>query len=144
MPNQQISRTVERKLVAQFLYSLEYVNCASVNEVEEYFIEYLAKEKKGRVYNPEDFSWQLIVGVWGKQKKIDETIKAFAQHWKIERIGKIELIALRIALYEIMYTPQIPKNVVLKEALDIVKAFGDTQANPFIVGIIEQVAKDSS
>ena len=144
MPNQQISRTVERKLVAQFLYSLEYVNCASVNEVEECFIEYLAKEKKGRVYNPEDFSWQLIVGVWGKQKKIDETIKAFAQHWKIERIGKIELIALRIALYEIMYTPQIPKNVVLKEALDIVKAFGDTQANPFIVGIIEQVAKDSS
>ena len=54
----------------------------------------------------------------------------------------MELIALRIALYEILYTPEIPKNVVVKEALDIITAFGDTGANTFIVGIIEQVARE--
>ena len=140
--SKHISRRTERKLVAQFLYSLEYVECPSIAKLEEYFIQYLATEENWREYNSEDFSWQLICGVWAKQDKINDIITTLSRNWKLERIGKMELIALRIALYEILYSPEIPKNVVVKEALDIITAFGDTGANTFIVGIIEQVARE--
>lgn len=142
MSEYYMSRKSERKLAAQFLYSLEYTQCHSIVELEHSFGQYLAQEEKKKVYSHEDFSWCIITGVWTYQKEIDNIIATFAHNWKVERIGKMELVALRIALYEILYTPDVPKKVVLKEALDIVRSFGDTHANAFIIGIVEQVSKD--
>lgn len=135
------SRKVERILAAQFLYSLEYSHCDTVKNLEESFTQYLHKEYPLHIFDEQDFSWQLILGVWSKQDAIDKELVDIAHNWKIERIGKMELVALRIALYEILYTPEVPKNVVLKEALDIVKEFGDINANTFIVAIIENIGK---
>lgn len=142
MSEQALSRVKERRLAAKYLYSLEYMYCHSVKDLEEHFTQYLDTACDGREYSNKAFSWQLVCGVWSKQNEIDAKITQYTHNWKIERIGKIELIALRIALYEILYTPDMPKNVVLKEALAIVQAFGDNSANSFIIGIIDKVAKE--
>ena len=57
------------------------------------------------------FAWELVSGVYGRIKELDEAIGGFSQHWKISRIARIELTILRLAIFEMLYMPDIPLKV---------------------------------
>jgi N utilization substance protein B len=68
-------------------------------------------------------------------------IGQFSRHWKVDRIGKIELTVLRLAVFEMLYREDIPPKVAINEAIELAKQFGDERSRPFVNGLLDAAAK---
>ncbi|MHC5249596.1 transcription antitermination factor NusB [Enterococcus sp. LJL90] len=85
----------------------------------------------------------LVEGVVAKQAEIDGIIaKHLKAKWTVSRIAKMDLIILRIAIFEILYVEDVPATVALNEALELAKTFSDDQSRKFINGVLSNVIKD--
>jgi len=72
--------------------------------------------------------------------EIDSMIEKAASGWKFNRIGKIELMVLRIALYEIKYDEEVPDKVAINEAIEISKIYGsDDMSYGFVNGVLGKI-----
>ena len=85
------------------------------------------------------FGEELIHGVIGHQVDIDSRIKALAHNWEFERIAKIDLTIMRLAMFEMLYRKDIPPVVSINEAIDLSKQFSNADAKRFINGILDRV-----
>jgi N utilization substance protein B len=85
------------------------------------------------------FGEELIYGVIDHRADIDARIKALAQNWEFERIAKIDLAILRLAIFEMVYRPDIPPVVSINEAIDLSKEFSNADAKRFINGILDRL-----
>lgn len=74
-----------------------------------------------------------------KTAELDEKINAVAEGWKAERMGKVELSILRLALFEILYDDNIPQGVAINEAVELAKKFGGDGSPAFINGILAKL-----
>ncbi len=73
-------------------------------------------------------------------EKIDELIEGHSSGWSIDRIGKVELSVLRLAVYELKYDEDIPSGVAINEAVNLAKKYGQDGAGSFINGILANFA----
>ena len=79
-----------------------------------------------------------------KLGEIDKMIESAAVGWKFSRIGKIELMLLRIALYEIQYDDNVPDKAAVNEAVELSKLYGsDDSSYGFVNGVLGRFIKDS-
>ncbi len=85
------------------------------------------------------FGEELIHGVIEHQADIDARIKALAHNWEFERIAKIDLAILRVAMFEMLFRKDIPPVVSINEAIDLSKQFSNADAKRFINGILDRV-----
>jgi transcription antitermination protein NusB len=85
------------------------------------------------------FGEELIDGVIKNQAAIDAQIKVLAQNWEFERIAKIDLAILRIAMFEMLHRKDIPPVVSINEAIDISKQFSNADSKRFINGILDRL-----
>lgn len=90
---------------------------------------------------PGGFAWELVEGVWKHAADLDRTIARFSQNWRVDRLGKIELTLLRLALFEMLHRPDVPPKVALNEALELATRFGDDKARRFVNGILDAAVK---
>ena len=88
------------------------------------------------------FSDRLYDGVHTHLAEIDETIEAHAKDWSIQRIAKVDLSILRIAVYELLYEAGIPEGATVNEAVELAKLFGGDKSAAFINGILGAIAKE--
>ncbi|HWO43456.1 MAG TPA: transcription antitermination factor NusB [Candidatus Eisenbacteria bacterium] len=131
------TRRKGRELALQALYQIEITGDTS-SAALEFFLKHFEGSPKAR-----EFARRLVSGVVSQKATIDRLIARSAENWKLERIGKVELIILRMAIYELLFCPDIPPNVSLDEAIEIGKRFGSDDAAAFINGILDQVAHSS-
>jgi N utilization substance protein B len=85
------------------------------------------------------FGEELIEGVIKNQAEIDAQIRAMAQNWDFERIAKIDLAILRVAMFEMLHRNDIPPVVSINEAIDISKQFSNADSKRFINGILDRL-----
>lgn len=90
---------------------------------------------------PFGFSWELVEGVWANVAALDAVIERFSQNWRVDRLGKIELTLLRLAVFEMLYRPDVPAKVAINEAIELSARFGDAKAKSFINGILDAAVK---
>jgi N utilization substance protein B len=91
--------------------------------------------------NPRDyygFAEELIHGAIGCLDEINTIIKSYLQNWDFERIARIDLAILRLAIYEMLKRRDIPPVVSINEAIDLSKDFSIPDAKRFINGILDQ------
>jgi N utilization substance protein B len=93
------------------------------------------------------FGEELIHGVIEHLADLDPRIKGLAHNWEFERIAKIDLAILRIAMFEMVYRKDIPPVVSINEAIDLSKQFSNADSKRFINGILDrlkdQLGRDS-
>ena len=93
------------------------------------------------------FGEELIDGVIRNHVEIDQQIRVLAQNWEFERIAKIDLAILRVAVFEMLHRQDIPPVVSINEAIDLSKQFSNADAKRFINGILDrmkdQLGRDS-
>jgi transcription antitermination protein NusB len=93
------------------------------------------------------FGEELINGVVTHVNEIDGRIRGLAHNWDFERIAKIDLAILRLAIFEMVYRKDIPPVVSINEAIDLSKQFSNLDAKRFINGILDrmkdQLGRDS-
>ncbi len=132
----------ERSLAFQTLYALAFTPASTIQEVAKAFRKTPEQgepsEKSG---DPQGFAWELVEGVWTNMEDIDAHLASFSQNWRIERMGKVEITLLRLALYEIIYRRDVPPKVAINEAIELSKQFGDDGSRGFVNGILDAAAK---
>lgn len=135
------SRRSSRALAFQVLYGLNFSPAKDLAQLQEaYCASPDVSDRRGEAH-PVGFAWELIEGTWTNQKALDEIITRFAQNWRVERIGKIELTILRLAVYEMLYRADVPPKVAINEGIELSKQFGDDKSRNFINGILDAAAK---
>ena len=77
------------------------------------------------VAESDGFAWELVEGVWRATAELDDIIARFARNWRLERVGRVELTLLRLAVYEMLDRPDVPAKVALNEALELERQYGE-------------------
>lgn len=83
----------------------------------------------------------LLRGTQGMVEQIDAAIAAAATNWRIDRIAAVDLCVLRLATYELMREPQTPAAVVIDEAVELAKRFGDAGSPAFVNGVLDAIRR---
>ncbi|OJG65690.1 transcription antitermination protein NusB [Enterococcus moraviensis] len=85
----------------------------------------------------------MVGGVCDRKAELDEIIKKhLGNNWSITRIAKMDLIILRIAIFEMLYVGDVPNTVALDEAIELAKKYSDDRSRKFVNGVLANVMKD--
>lgn len=84
---------------------------------------------------------QLVRGVAERTAAIDELISSHSRDWSIERMPTLDVIVLRIGIYELLDRPDVPVAVVIDEAVELAKTFSTDDSGRFVNGVLAAVAK---
>ncbi len=123
-----------RTVAMQFLYTWS-INRS--DDLERDLAEFFAGKDAGRDHYA--FGEQLIHGAIEHLPEIDARIRTLAQNWDFERIAKIDLAILRLAVFELLFRKDIPPIVSINEAIDLSKTFSNSDAKRFINGILDRL-----
>lgn len=128
--------------------ALQYLFAWSLNtpvNLSDDIYTFLATQEKPREHYA--FGEELIHGVIDHIGEIDGRIRGLAHNWDFDRIAKIDLAILRLAIFEMVYRKDIPPVVSINEAIDLSKQFSNLDAKRFINGILDrmkdQLGRDS-
>ncbi len=91
-------------------------------------------------YDAVDFAEELVKGVAANRAAIDDLLAAKSKNWSLARMARVDLSILRIAIFELQYRGDIPKNVTINEAIEVAKKFGTEDSPSFVNGILDEVA----
>ena len=84
----------------------------------------------------------LTFGVTAHQDELDNIIGQYAQGWALNRLAKVDLTILRMAVYELMYMREIPVGAAINEAVELAKRFAEEKSSSFVNGILGSVARE--
>lgn len=93
-----------------------------------------------QTFIPQQKLSKLTREILAKQKEIDKEIQEAAPQWPLEKLNRIDLAVLRLAVYELQYTPNPPK-VVIDEAVELAKEFGSENSPSFVNGVLGTIYK---
>ena len=82
--------------------------------------------------------------IWNHRQKIDKLISKAAPLWPIEKINKVDLAILRLAVYELTIEKTEPLKVIIDEAVELAKEFGNEQSGPFVNGVLGTIVKNET
>ena len=126
-----------RELAFKLVYSLEVQHDENIEEQIELYIQENNIEKQ----DVTDYIKDIINGINSNSQDIEEIIKkCLTEKWTIERISKINLSILKLAIYEIKYK-DIPYKAEINEAVELAKKYGEDTASKFINGALASAVK---
>lgn len=128
----------KREQAVQALYGLSFTPANTINELEEAFRKSPRPAEQSNA--PEGFAWDLTSGVWRNSTALDSEIENLARNRRPDQIGRIEMILMRLALYEMRHM-NTPPRVAIAEYLEIAGEFGADSAKSFINGILNAAAR---
>lgn len=110
------------------------------NELKDQDLLYM-EELEEAAQEERDYISRKVSSTRSRLPEIDKMIDEKASGWSLNRIGKVELTILRLALYEMLYDDTIPDSVAINEAVEIAKKFGGDDSSSFINGVLSKFAK---
>jgi len=123
-----------RVAALQFLYAWSLNSPKNLTDDLRVFFENCEQPREHYAFGEE-----LIHGTIEHIEDIDGRIKTLAQNWEFDRIAKIDLAILRLAMFEMIYRKDIPPVVSINEAIDLSKQFSNADAKRFINGILDRL-----
>ena len=134
MSSQFTQRRECRAAAFQYLYAWSVNQPASLGADLDQFFTHL---EQPRDYYA--FAEELIHGTLEHIAEIDAHIKALAHNWEFERVARIDLAILRLAMFEMLHRNDIPPVVSINEAIDLSKQYSSADAKRFINGILDRM-----
>ena len=139
-----MTRTTAREIATHLAYELSFIDLSvdaflDARLSEENF-EALAQECEVYSATPNEKQLQyirrLVAGVAEHAAELDTYIEKYAQGWRFERISLVASAIMRVAMYEILYMPDIPNGVAINEAVEIAKKYESPEVVRFMNGIL--------
>ena len=97
--------------------------------------------RKQRVDEAFQYAQALVRGTLDHREEIDGLIRGQADNWRLERMPPVDRNILRLAVYEMLFETDIPKLVVVDEAIELAKKFGSEQSGRFVNGLLDGLLK---
>jgi N utilization substance protein B len=88
-----------------------------------------------------DFTKELVDGVEQNRRKIDELIITYSQGWDMDRMPVIDRNILRLAIYEILWSADVPQAVAINEALELAQTLSTDESSKYINGVLSKVVE---
>ena len=128
-------RRQARELAMQALYFLEE-QTGDPQQALDLFCRNFNPPRKSR-----PFFFDLVQGVQKARTAIDDIVENYSDNWKVFRMPRVDRNVIRLAVYEMLWHPDIPYKVSINEAIDIGKRFGAGDSGAFINGILDRIRK---
>ncbi len=81
----------------------------------------------------------LVTGTMEHREQLDELIRSNLENWTLERLTNIDRNLLRIAVYEMIHSEDVPVSVAMDEVIEIAKKFGDDQSSSFVNAVLSKI-----
>lgn len=94
--------------------------------------------------NSDTFFEQLVLGTTEHLAQIDESLISNLENWSLNRLPKIERTVLRLAVYELLFMKDAPSKVIMNEAIELCKTFGDEKSSKFVNGVLSKYTDQTS
>lgn len=85
-----------------------------------------------------------FMGVFSHIDEIDEKIAEASVGWKKERLSKVILAILRLSIYEMLYTDDVPKSIAINEAVELTKRYEDVRLSGFVNGVLGKISRGTT
>lgn len=129
-----MNRTKARTEAFYLIFEKCFKNDENLEQIKNAALE-------ARDYEEDSFIDTLSNGVIENLSKIDEIIEENLKGWKFNRISKVNISILRLAVYEMLYEESVPVSVSINEAVELAKKFSDQKDASYINGVLGSVAK---
>ena len=134
-----------REVAIQTLYSIEFLDNDIRLLPEDGAIKILEDVAADKEILPDsqifEFASDLVRNVLLHIDPIDEKIKTHSTNWSFERIAKLDVSVMRVAVYELIYTETAPP-IIMNEAIEIAKKYCSESSGKFINGVLNAIAKE--
>jgi len=87
-----------------------------------------------------EYTRELVGGVSDNRRKIDELITTYAQGWDMDRLPAVDRNILRLGIYEILWSTNVPTSVAIDEALDLARELSSDESSKYIHGVLGRIA----
>ena len=134
-----MNRTKSRELALKLIYEKEIQKVVEEDTLEIFF-------ESNEIEEPEvkEYLKDILFGVSENEEKINSLIeKNLKENWTIDRVSKINISLLKIAIYEMIYK-KLPYKVAINEVVELAKQYSDDQASSFINGILASIVKEEN
>ncbi len=134
-------RRQARELTVQFLFQSDFVKH---DRLESALLAFWTITESYEAIKPavKSFALGLIKGVVENMPQLDKKISELADNWDFDRLALVDRNVLRLALYEMLFRPEIPPVVSINEAIEVAKKFGSEDSGKFVNGILDRAKKD--
>ncbi len=133
-----MNRSAMRENAFKLIYSLEIQKPEKIQEQIDLFFESNEIKEEETIKYISD----VILGINKNEEQILKDIeKNLKEEWKLNRISKMDLSILKLAIYEIKYN-DIPYKVAINEAVELAKKYGEDKSKNFVNGILASIVKD--
>ena len=130
-------RRKAREVALQFLYQLDQ---HGAEDPAPHGDEFWARHPVDA--DTQSFADALVRGSKQQQGKIDQLLAQYTEHWDLDRMAVVDRNILRMAVYELLWAPDVPPKAVINEAIEIAKKFGTKESSRFINGVLDRVHKE--
>ncbi|HSN99545.1 MAG TPA: transcription antitermination factor NusB [Candidatus Nanopelagicales bacterium] len=130
------ARTSGREAALQMLFSLEVSGNPAPRVVTQYWRE-TPGDPEGREYAD-----QVVLGVAEELDDVDAAIRKASTNWRIERMARVDRNVLRLGAWELIHRRDVPRAVILDEAVELAKRFGSEDSGSFVNGVLDKIAED--
>lgn len=128
-----MTRRELREQIFKFIFRVEFNDMEEMAEQQVFFFENEDLEINEK---DSDYISTKSNKILEKLGEIDELINNQAKGWTTERMGKVDLAIIRLAVYEIKFDEDVPTGVAINEAVELAKKFGQEESSGFVNGIL--------
>ena len=136
-----MSRRELREQIFKFIFRVEFNDAEEMQEQEQFFFDNFALEEQDIKEADAAYISEKSRKIIEKLDEIDEMINKQAKGWTTQRMGKVDLTILRLAVYEIVFDEDVPTGVAINEAVELAKKFGQEESPGFVNGVLAKFAK---
>jgi transcription antitermination protein NusB len=130
------ARTGGREAALKMLFGLEATGADPEPTILLYWREF------GGDPETRSFADEAVRGVVTHREAIDEIIRKASEHWRIERMTRVDRNVLRLGTWELEHRFDVPRAVILDEAVELAKRYGSEESGAFVNGVLNQVAEN--
>ena len=136
-----MSRRELREQIFKFIFRVEFNDAEEMQEQEQFFFDNFALEEQEIKEADAAYISEKSRKIIERLEEIDEMINKQAKGWTTQRMGKVDLTILRLAVYEIVFDEEVPTGVAINEAVELAKKFGQEESSGFVNGVLAKFAK---
>jgi len=125
-----------REAALQMLFQMESAGTGADEAIDLFWKSFAADaDPEGRTYANE-----AVQGVAATRDSLDQHIAEASTHWRVERMARVDRNVLRLGTWELAHRRDVPRAVVLDEAVELAKAFGTDDSSAFVNGVLNRIA----
>lgn len=133
-----MTRSQQREHAFKMLFQTEFYETEELKGQDRLYMDDLPALKE----EEQEFITGEVIATRENLSQIDSMIDEKTSGWNLERIGKVELTILRLAVYEMLFDDTIPENVAINEAVELAKKYGGDDSYAFVNGVLSKFVKN--